>query len=150
MQKVLTEKRIVTEEKEIVVSESLICNKCGKESIKTEEDYCFGQNYQNINLSFGYGSAFDLERWGFDLCDACLLEIVKTFKFVPDGFMQDYTEMCFTKDPQKAFENWKETGEWDEFADYTYEELEELRGYLGDEYIDSLVQRYNLAPTTKE
>lgn len=150
MQKVITEKKIITEERDIVVSESVVCNKCGKESIKKEDDHWFGEDFQHIHLSFGYGSSFESERWSFDLCDGCLIDIVRTFKYVPDGFKQDYTEVKFVKDPQKTFEKWKETGEWEEFADYTYEELEDLRGYLNDEYIDSLIESYKLEPSKKE
>lgn len=37
----------------------------------------------SLNLSFGYESGFDEERWKFDLCESCLVDFVKTFKYSP-------------------------------------------------------------------
>ncbi|AMQ66702.1 hypothetical protein FDG96_gp43 [Bacillus phage Mgbh1] len=60
------------------------CNKCGKSVDLTEDDFA-GNLFHSFKTSFHYGSAFDMETWEFDLCEDCLLDIVKTFKVEPDG-----------------------------------------------------------------
>ena len=64
------------------VLKSITCNKCGKS--KEITDFGFEQDeFHSLNLSFGYGSGFDEERWKFDLCESCLVDFVKTFKYSP-------------------------------------------------------------------
>ncbi len=60
------------------------CNKCGMEynTENCEEEWQW-DTMHSINLSFTYGSNHDLENWHFDLCEHCIEEIVKDFKFAP-------------------------------------------------------------------
>lgn len=61
-----------------------VCNKCGK----VFEDN-FYKGIQSFCTSFGYESRFDGQRWGFDLCDDCLEELVNSFIHKPNGYMVD-------------------------------------------------------------
>ncbi len=61
------------------------CNCCGK--VLTKEDIMMG-DITDIDISFGYGSKHDTEVWKIDICDACLDNWVKTFKFPPH--IKDY------------------------------------------------------------
>lgn len=76
--------------KEIVVKElkSVICNKCGRKE-KADYDGLDTGNISNIELSFGFGSKFDLEQWEMDICDECLEEWVSEFKHKPDRTSSD-------------------------------------------------------------
>ena len=40
--------------------------------------------FHAFNLTFGYGSKFDEERWKFDLCENCLVEFIELFKHSPE------------------------------------------------------------------
>lgn len=135
----------VTIEKVKVVQVS--CNKCGK-SLKVNENECIVDDRQNepheFVCDFGYYSSFDGERWNFDLCETCLVELVKSFKLVPDGFMIDRDYIQLEKDHQRIFEKWKSTGKWESFLGYTIEDLESLRGIFKDEYIDELIEKCKL------
>ena len=65
------------------------CNKCGTSKELTGDEYereWQSNKFQSMHNSFGYGSSFDNEIWRYDLCEECLVEIVKTFKHLPDGF----------------------------------------------------------------
>lgn len=111
--------------KETAVKRRLVnvtCNKCGDQS--TEEEYD-NEKFSEFSASFGYGSKYDSERWGFDLCDDCLTDLVKTFKHVPDGFGED---SYYAEYPQTMFEKWKETGVVDLEAGMTAEEIEARGG----------------------
>lgn len=70
------EEKIVQTKK---INTKVTCNKCGK-SFKPD----FGQDMQKIELHFGYESKYDTDRWTFDLCDECILDIIKTFKHIPE------------------------------------------------------------------
>lgn len=106
------------------------CNKCG--DANTDEEYD-KERFSEINLTFGYGSDYDNERWSFDLCDDCLTELVKSFKHVPDGFGED---IYYAKYPQVMFERWKETGKIDLEAGMTPEEIENQGGSIYSEYFE--------------
>lgn len=100
-----TEKQEVTEIKDIAIS--ITCNCCGKES----EQIQYNEEYQEINLSFGYGSRFDMESWTIHLCEDCLVNYVKCFKIAPSGFGEDdmYCQRDYNQeDNQKYFEKWRE------------------------------------------
>lgn len=105
----------------------IICNKCGNKMTDGELN---GEQFQYIPVSFGYGSRFDNESWGFDLCEDCLEEFVKTFEYVPEGFGEDH--YCAAH-PQTMFEEWKTTGIVDLEAGMTKEEVEERGGSI---YVD--------------
>ncbi|MEH7178286.1 hypothetical protein [Neobacillus vireti] len=65
------------------VATSITCNKCGKKEKITE--YGFEVNeFHAFNLSFGYPSMYDEQRWKFDIFETCLVDFVKTFKHSPD------------------------------------------------------------------
>ncbi|SMQ78358.1 hypothetical protein SAMN05444673_3385 [Bacillus sp. OV166] len=75
------------EYKEVNVSKkiatSITCNKCGETEKITE--YGFEEDkFHAFNISFGYGSMYDEEKWKFDICERCLVDFVKTFKHSPD------------------------------------------------------------------
>lgn len=120
------------------VETSCYCNKCSKLSKRSEMD----SSHKNINLEFGYESKHDSEIWNFDLCEECLIEFIKTFNIVPDGFYQDKTYYPLEKNHQKSFEIWKKTNEWESFVDYTYDELVGLQGLFLDTYINELITKY--------
>jgi len=53
----------------------VVCNCCGEVFDPSESDLI-----HQFSPSFGYGSSFDLESWTFDICETCLVKIVKDFK----------------------------------------------------------------------
>lgn len=99
----------VTKMERQIIKETKICNKCGKEITPT-----YSENLINFYQHFGYDSHFDGEQWDWDICPDCLLEWIKTFKYVPNGFFQDEYDVLNGIQHQKAFDNWKETGLWKE------------------------------------
>lgn len=132
------------EEKQLV--KSITCNCCGKTTELDGEDYQREwklNEFQHLNLIFGYGSKFDMDSWTFDLCEDCLLEYVKTFKLVPNGFMLDRYNDLTQEQHQMIFDNWKETGDWDEFKFKTYEELIELAQIYDTEYINEVIKKFH-------
>lgn len=148
-----TDIRKVTEEKEIVVNESIRCNKCGKEKERDFhseyfEDYEEGiwdTEFQTFSFGFGYGSRYDTEQWSFDLCDDCLTEIVKTFQYVPDGFMLDRSWNIVENDHehQLIFDDWKETGQWEDLKFKKYDEIIALSGIFNTDYINEIIKKYH-------
>jgi hypothetical protein len=60
----------------------ITCNRCGKTKEVTDYGYEDDQ-FHKIELVFGYGSNFDTERWNFQLCEDCIIEYVKAFKYQP-------------------------------------------------------------------
>ena len=70
-------------EKEQEVIDDVICNKCGN-SCRDEHD----MNYEGLieaYVSGGYGSKLgDSVNYKFSLCETCLSEMFKTFKFEPE------------------------------------------------------------------
>jgi len=63
---------------ERVEATAIVCNRCGMSFDCGEE---FENNLiHNFNIEFGYGSKHDLEEWNFDLCEACIEELVESFK----------------------------------------------------------------------
>lgn len=64
---------------------SSVCNKCGRKLRDTDPT-----GSQDIEINFGYSSTlFDGEKWLFTLCDDCLDELARSFKYLPEGFMED-------------------------------------------------------------
>ncbi|MED3562401.1 hypothetical protein [Bacillus xiapuensis] len=133
-----------------VVSKKIICNKCGgfhelKENGNWYESdvELFANDIHNISLGFGYGSKFDTEHWNFDLCDNCLEDVIKTFKYVPDGFKEDrgYYIIKDQEEHQKIFEHWQQTGEWEELNFKSYEELLEFSDLFKKEYINEIIKK---------
>jgi hypothetical protein len=163
MERKLTDvRKIIKEvEEEIVTSQSIVCNKCGKETHRKFdseylEDYAddlWNTEYQSFGCSFGYGSKFDTEFWNFELCEECLVDLIKSFKYVPDGFREDrsYYIIKDEEEHQKIFERWKETGKWEQLYFKTYEELVELADIFRTEYINKIIkQNYPDKPLINE
>lgn len=102
---------IKKEVKEVLVKKEvdleITCNRCGY----TEESYEYGNfAFQDIHLTFGYGSKFDTENWYFHVCETCLMEWISTFKFAPHGFSNDVSSSGWITDQeifQEQFEVWK-------------------------------------------
>jgi hypothetical protein len=155
MRKEVTKTQIVTETKDVVVSRTVCCNKCGESYVqKTQYANDYDPNdYTNehfweaeiheFNVGFGYGSKYDMESWQFDLCDDCLTDLVKSFRVVPNGFMCDGSSWLEGEEHQRVFDNWKETGDWDYLMGYTYEQLVKLDGYYKTEYINKMIEKYH-------
>lgn len=135
----------ITETKQKQIGHTTVCNRCGKKNhIQEGKNHDFEDDTQSIYLDFGYESKFDGEKWSFDLCDNCLEAIVKDFKYVPDGFKQDDYMLLDNEEHQRVFENWKETGEWEDLKFKTYEELKEMNnGWFNYEYINDAVKKYH-------
>lgn len=55
----------------------MICNKCGSESNSEWSDIT------PIEIDFGYGSDYDMQKWIINLCDNCINEIVDEFEVPP-------------------------------------------------------------------
>jgi hypothetical protein len=92
-------KEVVTEEKDVHISTT--CNKCAKIVEPEQVDHYVWETFAyEMYVDFKEGSPYERERWKFDLCEECIIELVKSFKIVPEWFN-------FSKDPQKVFEEWK-------------------------------------------
>lgn len=65
---------------------SITCNKCGTKHAFHGE----GKDYMchSFEINFGYGSKFDEEGWKFDLCENCLVELVNSFVYKPEGYRE--------------------------------------------------------------
>lgn len=98
-----SEIREITVQKEVILE--VICNKCGYKEKFIE---CQNGYFQAITLNFGYVSKFDGELWEFHLCENCLVEFIKTFKYAPSGFGRDgYGDNETIEEQQYYFEYWK-------------------------------------------
>ncbi|ALS22126.1 hypothetical protein [Paenibacillus naphthalenovorans] len=129
-----------TEILEVPYLDSCVCNKCGDTYTKNKI-----KDVTSVNAKFvDYGTMYENQIWNFDMCANCLVEIIKTFKYIPTGFMEDYTEASYIKDKQKVFDNWKVTGEWEPYLGYEYEELIGLFDgwYHTAEFINELIEKY--------
>ncbi len=76
--------------REIIVSEIIQCNKCGREFVNplakgsAMEQFMWDANVHGFKVMFSYGSKFDMQEWEFHLCDDCLEEIAKGFSVPVD------------------------------------------------------------------
>lgn len=59
------------------------CDKCGAES------HSEGGNTE-VEIYFGYGSDYDMERWTFDICDKCIKEFTDSFNTPVDKHKEFY------------------------------------------------------------
>lgn len=130
-----------------VEKDSIIeCNKCGKRCDLENMEFSFDIDMlHEFLVSFGYGSSYDMESWGFDLCEDCLLELIKTFKIVPEGFrLDEYSPLDSGGfEHQLTFEDWKNTSEWNEFKYCSYEKIVEYDGLLDTDYLNELIKEYH-------
>lgn len=121
----------IVRDHEIYTETAVGCNKCGKTTQLTGEEYeqeWTKEEYPEFHLSFGYGSSYDSETWQFNLCEDCLTELVKTFKRIPTGFGEGGG--YFAHHPQAMFEEWKGTGIVNFEAGMTPEEIEANGGSI--------------------
>lgn len=80
----MKEVKKIIEEKVKFKTISITCNKCwNKETWKMAELWM--NWYSEFNVMFGYGSKHDWDTWSFDLCDDCLENIIKNFKYKPSS-----------------------------------------------------------------
>lgn len=87
------------------VPTNITCNKCGIHHKITGQPNDYKANkFQDIVLHFGYGSKFDGETIEFDLCDDCIEELIKSFKYVPDGLESRRGDLYMSQD---EFEEYK-------------------------------------------
>jgi protein-arginine kinase activator protein McsA len=88
MKNIITQKVQVVKIEEQVISESRICNKCGKEYFMSmyDNDNYFYNNMHNVTIPFMYGGDIQDSLWKFDLCSECLKEFVETFMHKPEGY----------------------------------------------------------------
>ncbi|MFE6075617.1 hypothetical protein ACFVQB_14190 [Paenibacillus sp. NPDC057886] len=106
--------------KEVSKHISSTCNKCGVEKeFEQVDDYIFNNYSHRINVEFEEGSIYENQRWAFDLCEECLVALVRTFSEAPEGIQAN-------KYPRESFEHFKLTGEFDEFSGYSESEKEEV------------------------
>lgn len=134
--------KTVTIEKE--TSYTHTCNNCGKGvNIKSDTSEEWTDDIKNFHVDFGYESHFDGEKWSFDLCEECLVNLIKQFKHVPDGFKLDGYSDLSQEQHQQLFEDWKVDGTWDELKFKTYEELVEFSQLYNKEYINELIEKYH-------
>ncbi len=67
--------KTIEETKDRVIVTDVLCNKCGTNK----------GEIHNIVIEFGYFSKqHDGQTWDFDLCENCIIEFVKTFKYKPE------------------------------------------------------------------
>ena len=120
-----------------MIVEIKYCNKCGM----TIED---NAKIHSMGLNFGFGSNYDNQRWDFELCESCLVDTVKGFKLSPNGFNEShYDPETTTEERQGIFENWKQTGKWEEMMYVSYEKLIAYKDYYEDEYINECIKKYH-------
>lgn len=96
----MREYREVTYQETKRVPTSITCNKCGKSDELEYGDYqdiTKLNNYHNFSVEFGYGSLFDMEKWDFELCEKCLVDFVRTFKYLPNGYDKEYVDRIYKK-----------------------------------------------------
>jgi hypothetical protein len=135
----------ITETKEKEIGYVATCNKCGKRNeINHNIHNGWEDDIKEFYVSFGYESSFDGEKWSFDLCEDCLVGIIKGFKYVPDGFKDDDYNTLTKEEHQKVFENWKLTGKWEDLKFKTYEELKELNnGWFSLDWLNDAIKNYH-------
>ncbi len=144
MREIKKQIEIVTEEREVVIEESACCNKCGKKFIKDDGNkYWWDAQLHGFSVGGGYGSRWDGGDFSFDLCENCIEELVRTFKIYPNGFMDTGYAFAENDDKQKIFENWKQTGEWEELMNCTYEELVQATGLIHTDYVNEMIKKYH-------
>jgi len=80
-----------------------ICNMTG-EIVDLESSEINKNLLHNFTIQFGYGSDFDNESWSFDLTETALIDLIKKFKIMPEGFAYE------SKYPEEVFREWKDTG----------------------------------------
>jgi hypothetical protein len=73
------------------VIDDVLCNKCGKTQLYAKEDFNYEVYGVQCYFTGGfYSKAFpDMSEWEFSLCEECLFELFKTFKYQPDNNLED-------------------------------------------------------------
>jgi hypothetical protein len=104
---------------EQLVPKRAICNYSGKVIEINDNNFIEDNLIHNFSVSFDYGSPFDGDTWEFDLTEESLINFIKCFKIRPTGFADG------AKYPDKVFEEWLETGEYNWRSGWSDEELNE-------------------------
>jgi YgiT-type zinc finger domain-containing protein len=78
-------KKIKLVNKEVKELEDIICNKCGS-SLRIDENY---HGCPEVLAEFNYGSKYDGLRLYFSLCENCVIDLFKDFKFSPEKIRND-------------------------------------------------------------
>jgi len=95
---------IITKSVEVIRTEQIVvgklCNKCGNVF------EIFDESIQPINTNQGK----------YEICNDCELKFIRTFKHVPENFMNEsgYVPAFITDHDlhQSLFEEWQRSGEW--------------------------------------
>ena len=79
------------EVKEIEITESIVCDKCGKKILPDDfpDDFVEWQEFYQIGFIGGYGSVFgDSARIRCDLCQQCLKDLIGDYCYyeIEDGW----------------------------------------------------------------
>lgn len=82
-------KKYKTETVEKQTVESITCNKCGSECDSVYGNYFPGLFTGGYTSKLGDGHTVD-----FDLCEVCLIDLIKSFKIEPNKDCRD-DECCF-------------------------------------------------------
>lgn len=105
------EKKII----ETAVSVLVVCNSCLKEISVNVEDNNINNavlkaDMTKISKSFDLESKFSGETWSFQLCEDCLLKIIKNLKLYPSGYRENpFSQNQLTPtQKQKKFLKWRE------------------------------------------
>jgi hypothetical protein len=95
----------------------IVCNCCGDKLDLSTIEIPEINSFQEVSLNFGPSSEHDDQKWVVDLCENCIVKMVKQFKFVPNGFKEDRMEKAIdSTNPglhQELFEKWKISDKWD-------------------------------------
>ncbi|MGG1663861.1 hypothetical protein [Brevibacillus sp. NRS-1366] len=86
------------------ITHSITCNKCGNTHFPDDEgEYRY---IHKIDIRFdGDYNNYRSKCWWIDLCDDCLIDMVKELKYAPDWFKGSRSEHA-----QAEFEKWVEDG----------------------------------------
>lgn len=84
----------VTAFQEEVISETVVCNLCGREfrnplNKNSFEGYTWDSQLHSFAITFPFYSKFDNDTWEFDVCEDCLHEWVKNFWILPKGYPKE-------------------------------------------------------------
>jgi hypothetical protein len=76
----ITETKQVTTS--VVIHKAVVCNRC---ELTIDKEEVTNGNFLDVWYSGGYGSRMgDCTEYRFDLCESCIMEIIKDFAVQPD------------------------------------------------------------------
>ena len=137
---IITKRVEVTKTEQILVGK--VCNKCGNVFEPHDEQVKPFESQMGYNVN-----------WKCELCDMCILSIIKTFAIVPENFMSDSNfTSSFDLDHelhQRLFDVWKATNVWncdenpwrDYYSEYNENQELELYEECNEEISDAIEDR---------